>query len=321
MRVFSPLFVLWAAVLVAESKTIADFRMWAQRHGKLYTAAEEARRFQTWSGASSVIADLNRGANNGAVFSLDGPFADLSPEEFRNTMIPPIRRTHPAPRPTPAPAAPAEPTTSRRAIVPTTMDLRSYFPPIKNQGRHRTVVSLSEQQLVSCDDLHSGGCSGGSAAWAMMWVLYRNGGGLASTSDFLPYTSGVNGSYTTPECPAAPVPSAVHYSTMRYYEYVTWDYTIMSYMVQYGPLKVAVSAEMFQYYDSGVLDTPLCLNQWENLDHEVVLAGYGTDPATGKPYWLLRNSWGPLWGESGYIRIVRGKNMCGINIELATLIV
>lgn len=37
----------------------------------------------------------------------------------------------------------------------------------------------------------------------------------------------------------------------------------------------------------------------------VVLEGYGTDPGSGTDYWLVRNSWGPKWGEAGYIRLKR----------------
>ena len=40
-------------------------------------------------------------------------------------------------------------------------------------------------------------------------------------------------------------------------------------------------------------------------DHLVVLEGYGTDEETGEDFWLIRNSWGPLWGENGYIRLKR----------------
>ena len=36
-----------------------------------------------------------------------------------------------------------------------------------------------------------------------------------------------------------------------------------------------------------------------------MLEGYGTDATTGEDYWLVRNSWGPRWGEKGYIRLLR----------------
>jgi cysteine peptidase B len=29
-------------------------------------------------------------------------------------------------------------------------------------------------------------------------------------------------------------------------------------------------------------------------------------------YWLLKNSWGKYWGESGYIRLAMGDHICGI---------
>lgn len=42
--------------------------------------------------------------------------------------------------------------------------------------------------------------------------------------------------------------------------------------------------------------------------HAVSIVGYGTDTATGIPYWTLRNSWNTWWGDKGYIRVDARRN-------------
>lgn len=45
-------------------------------------------------------------------------------------------------------------------------------------------------------------------------------------------------------------------------------------------------------------------------DHAVVLVGYGEE--NGKKYWLIKNSWGMLWGNFGYIKVDMKNDLCGI---------
>jgi len=68
-----------------------------------------------------------------------------------------------------------------------------------------------------------------------------------------------------------------------------------------GPIAVSVDAMPWMSYSSGVFTG--CGLARIDINHAVQLVGYGT--AGGKDYWIVRNSWGSFWGESGYIRLFK----------------
>ncbi|MBU4267047.1 MAG: right-handed parallel beta-helix repeat-containing protein [Syntrophaceae bacterium] len=79
-------------------------------------------------------------------------------------------------------------------------------------------------------------------------------------------------------------------------------------IMTYGTIDVAVDVEdAFYYYVDGIYtdtntscpETP-CYYTFSN--HAIALVGWGNDSEYGE-YWILRNSWGPFWGEDGYMRI------------------
>jgi len=45
--------------------------------------------------------------------------------------------------------------------------------------------------------------------------------------------------------------------------------------------------------------------------HSVIVTGWGTSEH-GIAYWILKNSWGPAWGDSGYFYLGRGMDALGV---------
>lgn len=159
------------------------------------------------------------------------------------------------------------------------------------------LLTLSEQELVDCtpNPDHcggTGGCQGSTQELAFDFVART---GITTESSY-PYT----GSTTFPKCQNSkiqPVANITGYVTLP-----TNNYTaLMNAVANIGPIAISADAGMWQFYHSGVLSSSC---GWD-INHAIVLEGYGTDSATGLDYWLVRNSWGKGWGESGYIRVAR----------------
>jgi hypothetical protein len=79
-------------------------------------------------------------------------------------------------------------------------------------------------------------------------------------------------------------------------------------IMTYGVVDAAVYVTTaFQNYTRGIFsDTSTsCFSSpcyYTSTNHAIALVGWGVDPVEGE-YWILRNSWGSSWGESGYMRI------------------
>jgi len=170
------------------------------------------------------------------------------------------------------------------------------------------LVSLSEQELVSCDKQDSA-CNGGLMDYAFDYVKQH---GLASEDNY-PY---VSGSGKVPACDTSKVAQKVATIT-AYVDVQTRSENALENALNIGPVAIAIEADQysFQSYTSGVL-TAAC---GDSLDHGVLAVGYGHDSDSNLDYWIVKNSWGPSWGLDGYVLFERHisstAGQCGILMQ------
>ena len=159
-------------------------------------------------------------------------------------------------------------------------------------------VDLSEQWLVSCNKNHWG-CNGGW--YADDYLQYKtdrfNGSGAVLEKNF-PYNASdlpCNGPY--------------HHS----YHLDSWKFvgvgsgvpktdSIKQAIYTYGPISCAVAVNhAWGAYTGGVFNN----NTPAGINHCVTLVGWN-DSLGDHGCWILKNSWGPDWGDHGFMEIEYG---------------
>jgi len=167
---------------------------------------------------------------------------------------------------------------------------------------------LAPQQLVDCNTESNSGCKGGNVGNALAYYQ-THGTTLAST---YPYKA-KNGTCKIPSG-KGPIVKTFGQATPQCNDPAcdsqAGEDDMVKALALYGPLAIVIDAGKLQHYSGGVM-TPKsgCKHTWDAQDHAVVLVGYNPT----KKYWLVRNSWGASWGESGYFRMSYGENTCGIS--------
>lgn len=161
-----------------------------------------------------------------------------------------------------------------------------------------SVTELSVQELISCSK--SKGCAGGNTLEALDWLEKFNY--TLATADEFPYvdkeTTCKNYLLNEPgvkiKCGCAVLNPS--------------ESTRMKELVGlHGPLAVNVDATMWHDYLGGIIQHH-CTDT--DINHAVQITGYDFNGHIW--YWIVRNSWGPSYGDNGYLYIKMGDNLCGV---------
>ena len=153
------------------------------------------------------------------------------------------------------------------------------------------LVSLSEQELIDCDTSRDNGCHGGLMDFAFKFII--SNGGLDTEDDYR---------YKAEDRKCKVDKEARHVVSIDGYEDVPPnDEAALKQAVAAQPVSVAIEADQraFQLYAGGVFDGTC----GTALDHGVLAVGYGSQ--AGQDFWVIKNSWGPAWGDRGFIKLAR----------------
>ncbi|CAF4217233.1 unnamed protein product [Rotaria sordida] len=171
----------------------------------------------------------------------------------------------------------------------------------------QNVTELSPQQIVDCSSDGNNGCSGGNFPPSVSYLSAK--GGKIATEASYPY-GGKKDSCRKNDA------NEIELGKVEYAEVPVGDENkLAEALTNTGPIFIGIDAShlRFMFYKSGILNIKSCKNRPQDMNHAVVIVGHGYDEGRKIPYWIIKNSWGTKWGESGYLRLIKDAgNMCGV---------
>ncbi|CAK1549628.1 unnamed protein product [Leptosia nina] len=290
------------------------YEQFIQKYNKEYYEEERsAYRFEVFVDNLKKINELNKNSDS-ARFGVT-QFTDLTFDEFRDSYLTFSDFTY-------GEGVVYEP---KGLKCPKSLDYRifGYVTPVKDQGtcgscyvfsaigdiegqyakKNHTAVRLSEQQALDCGD--NKGCDGGMPHEVFQSLATQGGSILEKVYP-----------YEGMKSKCRPKGDKKVLVTGGLQLLISNEEDLKEALVNYGPLSIGIYMNPdLQVHTGGLFKTSSC-GVW---GHAALLVGYGND---GKDdYWLIKNSWGKVWGDEGYLRLQRGKGMCGIGRYVAHSIV
>jgi len=171
-------------------------------------------------------------------------------------------------------------------------------------------VMVAPQHLINCEG--GGDCDGGDAGSAYDFIQSN---GIVEES-CAPYQA-VNGLDCNPGCKTCTGfnETCVNVTTNILWTVSEWggvsgETDMKAEIYARGPIACSIDAtNKLEKYTGGIFKEftiPMA-------NHVVSVVGFGEEDGT--KYWIVRNSWGNYWGESGWFRIVRGTAFENLGIE------